>query len=270
MKFYPTDFEVDTRILNPFELGCYIRLLCRIWIDGKEGTIECSMDQISRIFGAALQSSYSTLTNLWNLNILTIIPDDPSFVGMKEIDPEATFTIKSRRIEKDILDLKTNAKYQERHREKSKEKVREMSGESKGEVRDRCQMSDVRSQKKKNGPSIPFSKELLDHVVQTWEAKRKNKYPLHGGKHMAILKNAAKIYQPWGVMALWDIYLDTSDDFYRRAGYSIEMFSTQLTRLVDNSGWKLRAEKYEQALNGGPAPDLTALLDKIGNKKVPA
>jgi len=77
---------------------------------------------------------------------------------------------------------------------------------------------------------------------------------------MADLAHQCRNYQVWGVMALWDIYLDDADEWTVKQGFSIWAFIRQLPRLLDRRGWKLRADEYAKKLIPPPPPAIADLL----------
>jgi hypothetical protein len=110
-------------------------------------------------------------------------------------------------------------------------------------------------------PPIPIKKEpdhelqgVIDHICQTFEKKRNAKYPFTG-KHAKIIEGLIRNYEHAGVKALWDCYLNTAgnNDFYRIAGWSIEVFATSMPGLLDTD-WRSIRQKYETKSNGFSTP----------------
>lgn len=116
----------------------------------------------------------------------------------------------------------------------------------------------VRVPKKQKELPIDFWKELVAHMDRTWFVKRKAKF-FWKAQHFKHLRSMAKLYQPWGVMALWDAFLGMNDDWVRATGYSFEAFAAKIPKLVDDSFWKMGAKSYEEELNG-PMPDVGNIL----------
>lgn len=95
----------------------------------------------------------------------------------------------------------------------------------------------------------PFFHDMKEHVNQTWKKKKNSSfnYPFTG-KDLADLKHFSKQFQPWGVMALWDIYLEKANDWVIKNGISIFTFTRSLPWLVDDRSFKSRSREYEKAL----------------------
>jgi len=93
----------------------------------------------------------------------------------------------------------------------------------------------------------PFWKEMIQHLNDTWSRKKRGAKYLWSGKDFAALKRVLAVYQPFDVMALWDIYISSDDEFAKRQGYNVVEFIRQLPRLVDGD-WKSRAKKHMDVL----------------------
>jgi hypothetical protein len=102
---------------------------------------------------------------------------------------------------------------------------------------------------------------VVKHIYDRFEQKRAAKYPFTG-KHAKIVERLCKIYRHEEIMALWDLFLISTDEFYTRCGYSIECFAQSLPKLLDSS-YKSISKKYEKILY----PDIItegAALQRIG------
>ena len=82
---------------------------------------------------------------------------------------------------------------------------------------------------------------------------------------MKDLAHFARIYQPWGLMSLWNIYLERGDEWTIKMGYSIPNFIRQLPRLVDLN-WKGMAATYERQMVK-PVPKELSQLQLFGKHK---
>ena len=94
-----------------------------------------------------------------------------------------------------------------------------------------------------------FWKETVEHISKSWEKKKgiglywKPQYFKH-------LKSMIGIYQPWGIMALWDVFLMHNDAWTNQAGHSFEAFVSKLPSLVDDLSWKTKSKDFETKLLG--------------------
>lgn len=91
---------------------------------------------------------------------------------------------------------------------------------------------------------------MISHIDTTWRKARKALpddpgYPFTG-KDMADLRKFAAngYYGPWGLMALWDVYLAEADDYVKKAGYAINTFLRSMPRLLDRDQWKSKRTHY--------------------------
>lgn len=98
-----------------------------------------------------------------------------------------------------------------------------------------------------------YWKPMVDHIFNTWKEKKGFGY-MFTGRDFRDLKNAVRIYDEWGVMSLWDIYLEQNhNEVIQKSGFSLSMFFRCLCWLVDNPRWKALAKRYEKEMC--PPPD---------------
>lgn len=111
---------------------------------------------------------------------------------------------------------------------------------------------------KKKQPS-PYFQTLVDHINDTWKAKKGFGYPFQG-KDFKALKNASRNFQEWGVMALWDVFMTEDSEFVKKSGYSLGAFFVCLPSLVDDKGWKSKAQGYESRICGKFPKDVNQVI----------
>lgn len=115
-----------------------------------------------------------------------------------------------------------------------------------------------KAKKPKNEETTPFWQDMVKHLHDMWERKKKAKLFMRPQEYKT-LKSLAATYQPWGVMALWDDFLQSSNDWVRSTGYSFSAFVSHIPTLVDNYAWKRGAEIYEAHL----LQDTKIMPDKV-------
>lgn len=87
---------------------------------------------------------------------------------------------------------------------------------------------------------------VIDHINERWKKKKNSEYPYpFQGRDFRNVRHFCGIYGQWGIMALWDFYLASADDWTLKHGLSIDQFLRQLPRLVDMP-WKSASEKYKK------------------------
>lgn len=102
----------------------------------------------------------------------------------------------------------------------------------------------MRPQKKN---PIPYWREMVLHIDKSWFVKKRGTKYLWMARDFANLRRAAKLYEAWGVMALWDLYVQGNDTFAVAQGFNVTEFVRQIPRIVDGN-WKARAEAHRQKL----------------------
>lgn len=90
-----------------------------------------------------------------------------------------------------------------------------------------------------------FFKKVIDHVDSTWMKKKGIHYPF-AGKDFKYLKNYCSKFTEWGVMSLWDTFMESTSEWVQKTGYSLDGFYKCLPWLMDNPTWKMRAAVYEK------------------------
>lgn len=103
---------------------------------------------------------------------------------------------------------------------------------------------------------------MIAHIDKAWrQAKRSEMgYPFRP-KDMANLRHFSGCYQEWGIMALWDVYITTANEWVVKNGYPLDGFFGGLPRLVDDRGWKMRSELYRRDLEEPIDKDILELFD---------
>ena len=103
-----------------------------------------------------------------------------------------------------------------------------------------------RKPKKEKREKRPEFKTMVDHIDLTWRKAKKSDtgYPFHG-RDFKDLKHFVGYYQEWGMMALWDIWIETATPWAKSTGLSLGAFFKSLPGLVDRKDWKIRAAAHE-------------------------
>ncbi len=94
--------------------------------------------------------------------------------------------------------------------------------------------------------TVPFWQELVKHIDTGWANKKGAPYPW-SPHEFKKLSDMARIYQPWGVMAMWDLYLGGTY-FGKLTGYMIDGMKKDIGVIVDDSRFKGLARQYEEKL----------------------
>lgn len=253
--FYPSDWIKGTRSLTPAEKGVWIDLLAYMWESRDRGAVRGQFGDIARMLGWEPVELAPVVQGLINKQILDCDVDTrgwfrdertmKTLLANRERSGVSTqVTLMSRKM------VEAENKRESARIRKQKERIRT----SHGEVETDTSSLPLPS---KNGGS--HMRSVTNHIVSRWEAKKHTKYPFHA-KHGVLISKMMRWYGAGGVMALWDVYLAQADDFTRSRGYSIEVFYMQVTRLVDDRGWKEKGKLYQAALDGaGPGEAVTRL-----------
>lgn len=101
------------------------------------------------------------------------------------------------------------------------------------------------SQKAKGKKPIANWALLVDHIKRKWEyKKRPNGRFAPTGQDFEHLRKRALVYDAFELMALYDEFIVTADEFYAKNGYAVWVFCKAVDALVDKAGWKAKADAY--------------------------
>lgn len=118
-----------------------------------------------------------------------------------------------------------------------------------------------KKRKKEDRKTSPYFKAMVNHIDQAWRKARKSDtgYPFHG-RDFKDLAHFVSYYQESGLMALYDMFLESQSDWVKRTGHSLQAFFKCLPGLLDKGGWKARAEKYEKGMLPPVEPEVLELF----------
>ena len=265
VKFFPSDWLLDTRVLNDSEKSAWIDLLCFMWNAPERGKLTGHPKDIARMIGKEWKEFTVILEGLKSKGITNVT------------DGNDTVTVMSRRMIREENVRESNRirkrEFDKRHgnEEVTDKKLEAKKLEAKKLIKD-LETKDLKiaettppppiEQKPKKEPT-PYWKDLIDHIDKTWFSKKKSKFYWQK-KHFTHLEGIARHYQSWGVMALWDLHLSIQDDYAFKNGYSFESFLLRIPKLIDEPLFKIISEKYDKKLNPGPPEEVKNLIGTIG------
>lgn len=112
---------------------------------------------------------------------------------------------------------------------------------------------------------VDLDHEMKAHIASWW-LQSKGVELKFTGKQLGILKHLARLYEPEGVMALWDLWTErgtTWADWAAQTGRSLEGFAVKVPALLDEPRWKTKREKYKRQF-GTDAFSLSSKLRSAG------
>lgn len=105
---------------------------------------------------------------------------------------------------------------------------------------------------------------LVDHIKRKWEyKKRPNGRFSPSDQDFSHLRKRALVYDSFELMALYDEFMNIEDAFYSKNGHAIWVFCKAVDALVDQRGWKERAERYRALELKPTTPEETENVKKI-------
>lgn len=96
------------------------------------------------------------------------------------------------------------------------------------------------AKKAKTSPYFPI---LIEHIDKSWVERRSMNYPF-SGRDFRDLKNLSRNLMEWGLMALWDCFMESDNDWVAKSGYSVGAFTRCIPWLIDHHLYKERSRNY--------------------------
>jgi len=270
-QFYPGDWKKDPgiRALNFHDRGIWFEMLLLMFESERRGELiingrPIKDETLGKILGIHLNSLKKTLRNLRDLDICGYDEKKGIYFSRRMIKDEHINQLRRRagRLGGNPKFKKgtPNPYYQtDKHKDNQTDKQKiTLSSSSSSSASASKDLKDLKpyipgipnpniTPKKDPNPHWP---KLMAHIVTVAKKHKGVPIPING-KHAKALQNLSRYYQPWGVMALWDLWFERGnqwDEWAGKTGHSIEGFVTTIPRLLDNSTWKGRARVYESGM----------------------
>lgn len=85
---------------------------------------------------------------------------------------------------------------------------------------------------KKKPPPNPEVALFIDYAYKSFNIKTGSKMCVDGKKDGALIKALLRTYELEELKELWDAFIATTDEFIKKAGFSIGVFKSQINKLV--------------------------------------
>jgi hypothetical protein len=260
-QFYPGDWlnDIAVRASSPPARALWIDMLCAMHQGEPYGYLTLkgkpfTSGQLSKLAGFSIKNTHKYLKELAENGVFSTTEN-----GL----------IYSKRMVSDEEKRRAWAERQQRSRNGHADVTPDVTRESRPSSSLSSSSSSPLTTSKKKGQkendAPDFFQNLKQHVADEWQKKKNAPYTFRPTED-GLLKALCNAHTVWGTMALWDVYLESKDDFARRNGYNITEFFRQVPRLVDDPDWKKRAREHEKKLY----PPLDSLVGVHMNGKEPA
>jgi uncharacterized protein YdaU (DUF1376 family) len=279
MQWFISDWISDTRHLSKAAKGVWVDLLNFMWLAQDRGVYTRPVD--------AMRRELDITANEWEPLIAEIkTVADVTFCHTPEGD---LITVVSRRIVREEKVRKDNRIRKQRQRGHGAVAGEdEIQSRNRHAVEVRSHMSEARSQKEETPPLAPppggtngiaskpkktrqqkppmaFWNDLVKHIEVAWMKKKGAPYPW-SSHELKKLSDLARIYQSWGVMAMWDLYMSLDTYWGRTTRYMIDGLKKDIGVIVDDPRWKMMSKQHEERLlqDSGPLKSTSEVLGDLG------
>lgn len=111
---------------------------------------------------------------------------------------------------------------------------------------------------------MEFWQTIVDHVNKSWQAKKGVPYPWDAHEFKK-LHGLATVYQAWGVMAMWDQYVQMGTYWGKLTGFMIDGLKKDIGVIVDDPRWKSLCRSYEEKLFAPSADEVVSTKGLLNN-----
>lgn len=240
-KFWYRDFCDDLRSVSLSTKGFWIFCLSEMWGGGGNGEITGSIKDFSRWCGCDENEAKNSIEELKDRNICDVIFSsrhvDVTSISQGFIDD---ITLRNRRLKKDEK-IRENARLRrQRWNEKQKRDAEETSnGTPMERPKDAVEEKKNRRIEENTLQKNSEIKLFIDHWFSLFQTKFSKKY-LVTSKDTKITQSLLKSIPLSELQNLSITFFESNDDFIKKSGYTIGVFSTQINKLqsIPKSRWK--------------------------------
>lgn len=111
---------------------------------------------------------------------------------------------------------------------------------------------------------VEFWQTIVDHVNKSWQAKKGVAYPWDAHEFKK-LHGLATTYQAWGVMAMWDQYVQMGTYWGKITGFMLDGLKKDIGVIVDDPRWKSLCRTYEEKLFAPSNEEVVSTKDLVKN-----
>lgn len=122
--------------------------------------------------------------------------------------------------------------------------------------------SKPKAHKAKHEKRVEFWQTIVDHVNKSWVARKGVPYPWDAHEFKK-LHGLAVTYQAWGVMAMWDQYVQMGTYWGKLTGFMLDGLKKDVGVIVDDPRWKSLCRTYEEKLFAPSAEEVVPIGDLL-------
>lgn len=262
MQFYPNDWLRDTRKLTAAAKAVWIDVISMCWNEPERGVYKRTKRAMCHEHYLDPQELEDILSELQTVGDV--------------IDNGDNVLIVSRRIQKH--EYAREYERNKKRKQRCPQDVPKVSPENNGHVPPktldvRRQTSEVINGKtpltppqggenvskpkreKREGKRVEFWQAIVDHVNKSWVSRKGVPYPWdpHEFKKLHAL---SVVYQAWGMMAMWDLYVQMGTYWGKLSGLMLDGLKKDVGVIVDDPRWKSLCQSYEDRLFAPSADDV--------------
>lgn len=125
-------------------------------------------------------------------------------------------------------------------------------------------LAKARIKKAKPEKRVEFWQTIVDHVNKSWQTRKGVAYPWDPHEFKK-LHGLSVSYQAWGVMAMWDLYVQMGTYWGKQTGYMLDGLKKDVGVIVDDPRWKSLCRHYEEKLFAKMEDETVGTKDVLQN-----
>lgn len=264
-QFYPKQWLGDDMValMDLCAQGAHLRLMCFAWQQSPPCTLPNDLSILSKWCGmsadafapvwAQVQMAWNFRNDRWlSVGLHREYKKQKEYSKRQSTNAENGW--RKRRNEDDATAMPRHS-HGNAGSHRSGNALQSSSSSSSAEVKDKTPIAPFggtisarpKARKEKPGKRVEFWQTIVDHVNKSWQAKKGVPYPWdpHEFKKLHAL---AVVYQAWGVMAMWDLYVQMGTYWGKLSGLMLDGLKKDVGVIVDDPRWKSLCQNYEEKL----------------------
>jgi hypothetical protein len=223
-QFYVKDWLSDPQLkmASHSTKGIWMDMLCFMWDAPNRGELVGTVDQLSRMVGATVSDFERFMSEAESLSFCYFC-----------VTPTLLVTVRNRRMFREEKDKEFNRLRQERfrHKQKSNANITPPSPVPSPTPTTKDKNIKPIADTPKTGVSSDH-REFIKYAVDSFEQTFHERMFFDGGKDGSIVKKLLGTYGLERLKGLWDVFIQSDDDFIGHAGRSIGVFKSQINKIL--------------------------------------
>ena len=279
-QFYPKQWLGDDMValMDLSAQGAHLRLMCFAWQQSPACTLPNDLAVLSKWCGMSAEAFapvWAQVQMAWNFR-----NDRWLSVGLqREYRKQKEYSKKQStrasngwktRLNQDDATALPRQSHGNAQRHDSGNALQSSSSSSSSKVKDLTPLppsggadaAKPKARKAKPESRVEFWQTVVDHVNRSWQQRKGTPYPWDPHEFKK-LHRLSVIYQAWGMMAMWDLYVQMGTYWGKLTGFMLDGLKKDVGVIVDDPRWKSLCRTYEEKLFAPSVDDVVGTKDVL-------